>query len=200
MFKYKTKERKTKPIKGTIRRGVDEQQDKSLACELLQSEKNRAENLMIVDLLRNDFGQNCKAASVKVPHLFALESYANVHHLVSTVTGELNDGIDELSFYHDCFPGGSITGAPKKRAMEIIDELEPHPRNIYCGSIVCISANGRLNSSIAIRTLLIKDNSIYCWGGGGIVADSKAEEEYQESLQKVGALMRELEAKSIAAK
>ncbi|WP_096084457.1 aminodeoxychorismate synthase component I [Agaribacterium haliotis] len=183
----------SKPIKGTCRRGQNYDEDQNLARALLASEKNRAENLMIVDLLRNDFGQLCTPGSVHVPELFALESYANVHHLVSTVRGKLPGDINALDFFYSCFPGGSITGAPKKRAMQIIDELEPHTRNIYCGSVVSYSANNKLDSSIAIRSLLIKDKIIQCWGGGGIVADSGAEEEYAESLTKVRALMQALE-------
>lgn len=182
----------TKPIKGTARRGQSPEQDKSLANELVNSVKNRAENLMIVDLLRNDFSKNCRSHSVKVPKLYALESYANVHHLVSTVTGELRAHVSPIDFLFDCFPGGSITGAPKKRAMEIIAELEQHPRGIYCGSIAYVSANGNVDSSIAIRTLKSEQNKIYCWGGGGIVADSLEEEEYQESIQKVQILMSAL--------
>lgn len=182
----------TKPIKGTIRRGESSKEDAQLAETLMTSAKNRAENLMIVDLLRNDFSKNCEPHSVNVPELFALESYANVHHLVSTVTGTLKQEVQPLTFFYDCFPGGSITGAPKKRAMEIIDELENHDRTIYCGSVVSLSANGHLDSSIAIRTIRVKDNVMHCWGGGGIVADSTEEEEYQESIQKVQVLMTAL--------
>lgn len=179
----------TKPIKGTIRRSADPHEDRALAKELLSSKKNQSENLMIVDLLRNDFGKNCVAGSVKVPALYSLESYQNVHHLVSTVTGELKHDINNTDFFDDCFPGGSITGAPKKRAMEIIHELEAHPRRVYCGSVVCLGANQKLHSNIAIRTLLIEGEDIYCWGGGGIVSDSTVEEEYAESLQKIRILL-----------
>jgi len=159
----------------------------------MNSSKDRAENLMIVDLLRNDLGKNCQPGSIKVPKLFALESFANVHHLVSTVTGTLATDTTPLQLLRDAFPGGSITGAPKKRAMEIIAALETAPRGIYCGSIGYISATGRLDSNIAIRTLTAENGDISCWGGGGIVADSVPEQEYEESLQKVGVLMRTLE-------
>ena len=182
----------TKPIKGTAPRGKTIEEDQKLAINLLNSPKNRAENLMIVDLLRNDLGKSCIAGSIKVPKLFALESFANVHHLVSTVTGTLADNKTALDLLRDCFPGGSITGAPKKRAMEIIMELERQPRGIYCGSIGYVSATGRMDTNIAIRTLRTRGNTIECRGGGGIVADSSPEDEYQECLDKVGILMRTL--------
>ncbi len=185
---------KTQPIKGTAPRGLSSEEDKELAKQLKNSEKNRAENVMIVDLLRNDFSKSCQPHSVIVPKLFDLESFANVHHLVSTVEGKISSGISPLTFFLRCFPGGSITGAPKKRAMEIIQTLEDHPRNIYCGAICYMSVNGKFDSSIAIRTLLINEEKIYCWGGGGIVADSDPEEEYQESLQKIGILIEALNA------
>lgn len=183
----------TRPIKGTTGRGDDQKEDQRLADDLMQSEKNRSENLMIVDLLRNDFSKNCVPYSVKVPTLFSLESYANVHHLVSTVTGKIRPEVSHAEFISACFPGGSITGAPKKRAMEIIDELEDHARKIYCGSIISMGANGRSESNIAIRTLLVEGENIFCWGGGGIVADSTLAEEYTESIQKVRVLMEALE-------
>ena len=182
----------TQPIKGTAPRGNTIEEDAALANELINSDKNRAENLMIVDLLRNDFSKSCEPHTVKTNALFSLESFANVHHLVSTITGKLRDDVTPLSFFLDCFPGGSITGAPKKRSMEIIQELEQHPRNIYCGSVFYLSADGKLNSNIAIRTLRVADNQIYCWAGGGIVFDSKNEDEYQETLEKVGILLKAL--------
>ncbi len=182
----------TQPIKGTIARGATKEEDDVLANTLLNSEKNRAENVMIVDLLRNDFSQSCEPFSVKVPKLFALESFANVHHLVSTVEGKVKADVSPLTFFMRCFPGGSITGAPKKRAMEIIRDLETTPRNIYCGSVFYLSTNGKLDSNIAIRTLLVSEEKIYCWGGGGIVFDSQAGEEYDESLQKIAVLIETL--------
>ncbi|WP_086931357.1 aminodeoxychorismate synthase component I [Agarilytica rhodophyticola] len=182
----------TQPIKGTAPRHENKREDKNLAESLINSEKNRAENLMIVDLLRNDFSKSCEPHSVKVPSLFALESYKNVHHLVSTVVGTIEKETSPLTFFRRCFPGGSITGAPKKRAMEIIRELEETPRNIYCGSICYLSCFGNFDSSITIRTVLVSEEKIYCWGGGGIVADSEPEEEYQESLQKIAVLIQTL--------
>lgn len=182
-----------KPIKGTIARGSTLAEDEKNALSLLNSAKDRAENLMIVDLLRNDLGRHCQPGSIRVPKLFALESFANVHHLVSTVTGTLQADSTPLQLLRDAFPGGSITGAPKKRAMEIIAELETCDRGLYCGSIGYMSANGRLDTNIAIRTLTARDRRIHCWGGGGIVADSVPEKEYEESVQKVQVLMEALE-------
>jgi para-aminobenzoate synthetase component 1 len=183
----------TRPIKGTRPRAAEPQQDQANAEALLASAKDRAENLMIVDLLRNDLGRSCKIGSVRVPELFSLESYPNVHHLVSAVTGELAYGLDALDLLAGAFPGGSITGAPKIRAMQIIDELEPHRRGFYCGSMLYLDVRGEMDSSIAIRSLLVRDGTVSCWGGGGIVADSDWEAEYQESLDKVGVLLRTLE-------
>lgn len=183
----------TRPIKGTRRRGVNAVDDQAQAEELLASRKDRAENLMIVDLLRNDLGRSCRVGSVKVPELFALESYPNVHHLVSCVTAELAPGKDALDLIAGSFPGGSITGAPKIRAMQIIDELEPSRRGLYCGSLLYLDVRGEMDSSIAIRSLLVKDGKVSCWGGGGIVADSAWQAEYQESVTKVKVLLETLE-------
>ncbi len=184
----------TRPIKGTRPRGLTPEEDAANAAELLASPKDRAENLMIVDLLRNDLGRTCRTGSVKVPELFSLESYPNVHHLVSSVTGELAEDKDALDLLAGSFPGGSITGAPKIRAMQIIDELEPTRRGLYCGSLVYLDVRGEMDSSIAIRSLLVKDGQVCCWGGGGIVADSQWEAEYQESLTKVRVLLHTLES------
>ena len=183
----------TRPIKGTRPRHADPQQDQAQADALLGSQKDRAENLMIVDLLRNDLGRSCQVGSVRVPELFALESYPNVHHLVSAVTGELAADKDALDLIAGSFPGGSITGAPKIRAMQIIDELEPTRRALYCGSLLYLDVRGEMDSSIAIRSLLAKDGQISCWGGGGIVADSNGQAEYQESITKVKVLLETLE-------
>ena len=184
----------TSPIKGTRPRGDSPETDLAYASELKSSAKDLAENLMIVDLLRNDLGLNAKPGSVKVDKLFALESYKNVHHLVSHIRAELADGVTPMKALFDAFPGGSITGAPKIRAMEIIRELEPHWRGPYCGSIFYRGLDGTLDSNIAIRTMLCDGaGTIRCWGGGGIVADSDPEAEYQETLAKVGPLMRFLE-------
>ncbi|MDR9750198.1 aminodeoxychorismate synthase component I [Pseudomonas sp. SZMC_28357] len=179
----------TRPIKGTRPRGLTPAEDAANAAELLASPKDRAENLMIVDLLRNDLGRTCRTGSVRVPELFSLESYPNVHHLVSSVTGDLADGQDALDLIAGSFPGGSITGAPKIRAMQIIDELEPTRRGLYCGSLLYLDVRGEMDSSIAIRSLLVKDGQVCCWGGGGIVADSQWQAEYQESITKVKVLL-----------
>lgn len=185
---------RTSPIKGTRPRGTTPEGDRRLAEELLASEKDRAENLMIVDLLRNDLSLNASTASVSVDQLFSLESYRNVHHLVSHIRAKLAEGISPMKALFDAFPGGSITGAPKIRSMEIIRELEPHWRGPYCGSIFYRGLDGTLDSNIAIRTLYCDgQGTIRCWGGGGIVADSEPEAEYQETLAKVGSLMRFLE-------
>jgi len=183
----------SKPIKGTIARGATPKADKANADWLIASEKNRSENLMIVDLLRNDLGRTCLTGSIKVPKLFALESYANVHHLVSTVEGRIDKADKAIHVFHQSFPGGSITGAPKIRAMEIIDELEPHQRSVYCGSIAYFSANGQMDSNITIRTLVADHGNLHCWAGGGLVSDSKCQEEYQETFTKVGKLTHTLE-------
>ncbi len=179
----------TKPIKGTVPRGRDPMEDMMLGEVLKNSVKDRAENLMIVDLLRNDIGKVCATGSVQVPALFSLESYARVHHLVSTVCGRLQRGQDALSLMRACFPGGSITGAPKLRSMEIIEELEPHRRGIYCGSIGYIGFDGDMDSNIAIRTLVHADGISRLWAGGGIVADSDPETEYRETYHKASALL-----------
>ena len=183
----------TRPIKGTRPRQEDPAADRLMAEELRLSPKDRAENLMIVDLLRNDIGRNCLPGSIRVDRLFELESYPTVHHLVSTVGGELLPDRSAFDLLRDCFPGGSITGAPKRRAMQVIDELEPHDRQAYCGSMLYISADGRMDSNIAIRSLVCDGGDIHCWGGGGIVADSAWEQEYQETIDKVGYLIAALE-------
>ncbi|MCZ6772188.1 MAG: aminodeoxychorismate synthase component I [Proteobacteria bacterium] len=179
----------TKPIKGTRPRSCNPVDDRRLAVELSQSAKDRAENLMIVDLLRNDMGKTCVFGTIEVPELFAVESFARVHHLVSTVRGRLQDGLHALDVLRGCFPGGSITGAPKLRAMEIIEELEPTRRGIYCGAIGYISHDGQMDTNIAIRTLLHHRERLYCWAGGGIVIDSELDGEYQESLDKAAAML-----------
>jgi para-aminobenzoate synthetase component 1 len=184
----------TAPIKGTRPRSTDPLLDLQAANALLNSEKDRAENLMIVDLLRNDLGRSCVPGSIHVDRLFELKSFPTVHHLVSTISGELRDGVHACELLRDSFPGGSITGAPKRRAMEIIDELEPGERQVYCGSLVYISADGRMDSNIAIRTLLCQDSEISCWAGGGIVADSQWQSEYQETYDKVGRFLNMLES------
>lgn len=184
---------RTKPIKGTMPRGETPRQDADNHDSLASSIKNRAENLMIVDLLRHDLGRHAVTGSVKVEKLFEIESLPQVHHMVSTISARLSDKADAADMIRDCFPGGSITGAPKKRAMEIIAELEPTRRSVYCGCIGFIGGNGDVELNIAIRTLLRTGNDLYAWAGGGIVADSEAEAEYQECFDKIGAIMRALE-------
>ena len=179
----------TKPIKGTRQRAADPDQDRKTAAKLMASTKDRAENIMIVDLLRNDLGRIAKTGSVRVRQLCELESFSNVHHLVSTIQAKLQDHISPLAALLTCSPGGSITGAPKIRAMEIIDELEDFPRNVYCGSVFFYSHHGRLESNIAIRTLACHNGQAFIWGGGGIVADSDKNEEHQESLVKIKHIM-----------
>ena len=184
----------TRPIKGTRRRHADPVRDAALAYELAASPKDRAENLMIVDLLRNDLGKVCVPGSVRVPRLFEVEHYATVHHLVSTVTGRLAPDQDAVSLLRAAFPGGSITGAPKLRAMQLIEALEPHRRGVYCGAIGYLGYNGDMDTNIAIRTLVWSDDSLRFWAGGGIVADSDAAAEYQECLDKAAAVIELLEA------
>ena len=179
----------TKPIKGTRRRSIEAKEDKQLAEELGSHPKDRAENLMIVDLLRSDLGKVCVPGSVKTPKLFDVESYANVHHLVSTVEGQISTGHDALDVFRACFPGGSVTGAPKLRAMQIIDQLEPNRRGFYCGTIGYVGFDGNMDSNIAIRTMIHSGKEIRCWAGGGIVADSNVEAEYQETLDKASAML-----------
>lgn len=174
----------TKPIKGTRPRGKSPDEDKRLAEALLNSSKERAENAMIVDILRNDLHKACAPETVKVPALFERESYANVHHLVSTVIGQLREGKTAIELLKACLPGGSITGAPKIRAMEIIDMLEGVQRGPYCGMLGAISSNGDMDSNILIRSCLIKNGRATIYSGGGIVADSDPEQEYEETCVK----------------
>ena len=179
----------SQPIKGTAKRGSNAEKDLEIKKQLAADPKELSENVMIVDLLRNDLGKVAKPGSVHVPSLFAIESFPAVHHLVSTVTSELDEGKTAVDQLKAAFPGGSITGAPKIRAMEIIEELEPHRRSIYCGSIGYLSACGNMDTSITIRTLVCHKAQIYCWAGGGIVADSKVELEYQETYDKVNKIL-----------
>lgn len=180
----------TKPIKGTRPRKPDALENHRQIQDLINSNKDRAENVMIVDLLRNDISKSCEEGSVKVPKLFDIETYTTVHHLVSTVTGILAKGQHALDLLRSCFPGGSITGAPKIRSMEIIEELEPNRRGIYCGSIGYIGFDGNMDTNIAIRTLVYSDGSIRFWAGGGIVNDSVMDDEYQESFDKAAAMLQ----------
>ena len=182
----------TRPVKGTRQRGANPQQDETLADELLNSPKDRAENIMIVDLERNDLGRVCRYGSVKVTELAILEVFPTVFHLTSTVVGRLNEGKKAIDLLRAVFPGGSITGAPKVRAMEIIDELEPTRRSVYTGGVGYIGFDGDLDLNIAIRTFLVKGGKAYFQVGGAVVYDSDPEAEYQETLHKAKALVDSL--------
>ena len=179
----------TKPIKGTRPRLLEPERDRQQQQALQQAPKDRAENLMIVDLLRNDIGRVAAPGSVEVPGLFDIESFPAVHHLVSTVTAQLAENKSPYDLLAAAFPGGSITGAPKLRAMEIIEELEPHKRNIYCGSIGYLSIHGYMDTNITIRTLACCAGQIYCQAGGGLVADSNCQDEFQETHDKVSQIL-----------
>ena len=182
----------TRPIKGTRPRGLGPEHDAALGLALIESAKDQAENLMIVDLMRNDLSRVCAPGTVRVPELFALERYSTVHHLVSTVVGELAPGTDGFDLLRAAFPGGSITGAPKVRAMEIIAELEPSERGVYCGAIGYWSVTGCSDSSIAIRTAVARAGRVYFSAGGGIMADSDPELEYRETLDKASGMVAAL--------
>jgi para-aminobenzoate synthetase component 1 len=184
----------TRPIKGTRPRGTGPEHDAHLGRLLHESEKDQAENLMIVDLMRNDLSRVCRPGTVRVPELFALEHHPTVHHLVSTVVGELAAGQDALTLIRAAFPGGSITGAPKVRAMEIIAELEPSERGVYCGTIGYWSLDGAMDSSIAIRTALARNHRLYFSAGGAIVAESDPAQEYRETMDKAVGLIDALAA------
>jgi para-aminobenzoate synthetase component 1 len=194
-IRIKDKRVETRPIKGTRPRGKNSDEDIRNRKELLSSEKDKAELLMIVDLERNDLGRISKTGTVEVTELFHLEEYPTVYHLVSTVIGEMKDECQIIDVITSTFPGGSITGAPKIRAMEIIDELEPTQRNVYTGSIGYIGFNGEIDLNIVIRTILCKNGKAYFQVGGGIVWDSNPELEYEETLHKAKALMMTLNSK-----
>jgi para-aminobenzoate synthetase component I len=183
----------TRPIKGTRPRGQSEEDDARLAAELAASPKDRAELTMIVDLERNDIGRVCQYGSVVVKDALQVESFAQVHHLVATVEGRLRPDVGPIDIIRAMFPGGSITGAPKIRAMEIIDELEPNRRGLYTGSIGYLSRGGSSGFNIAIRTILVEGDRASYQVGGGIVADSDPEAEYEETLAKGRALRAVLE-------
>lgn len=185
----------TRPIKGTRRRQDEPAADAAEAAALLASGKDRAENVMITDLLRNDLGKHAGIGSVQVTGLCRLESFGQVHHLVSTITARLAAPATPADILRDAFPGGSITGAPKKRAMEIIEALEPTARGVYCGSVILWDSLGRLDSSIAIRTLVARDGALRAWAGGGITLESRWEDEHEECLNKMGGLLRLLETR-----
>ncbi|MFY0761103.1 anthranilate synthase component I [Metabacillus dongyingensis] len=180
----------TRPIAGTRSRGENEEEDTKLANELIQNEKERAEHVMLVDLERNDLGRVCKYGTVEVNEFMVIEKYSHVMHIVSNVQGTLAGGKDYIDVFKGVFPGGTITGAPKIRTMEIIEELEPSRRGIYTGSIGWIGYNGDMELNIVIRTLLAKDGHAYIQSGAGIVIDSNPKHEYKESLKKAQALLR----------
>ena len=182
----------TRPIKGTRPRGETPEEDRALGESLLASRKDRAENIMIVDLERNDIGRVCRYGTVKVTELAILETYPTVFHLTSTVEGRMREGKDIIDLLKATFPGGSITGAPKVRAMEIIDELEPTRRSVYTGSLGYIGFNGNADLDIVIRTIIVKDGKAYFQVGGAIVYDSDPEAEYTETLDKGKALIEAL--------
>jgi aminodeoxychorismate synthase component I len=184
----------TRPIKGTRPRFSDPDDDRRSAYDLQTSDKEIAELVMITDLLRNDIGQVCEFGSVEVSEMLQLESLAQVHHLVSTVTGTLRPETDAIAALAACFPGGSITGAPKKRAMEIIRELEAKPRGIYCGAIGWLGFNGESSFNIAIRTLIREGDKLIYQVGAGIVADSDPEKEYEETLHKAAGIRLAVES------
>ncbi|MDE2993765.1 MAG: aminodeoxychorismate synthase component I [Chloroflexota bacterium] len=187
----------TRPIKGTRPRGATARQDRVLARQLARSGKDRAENLMIVDLLRNDLGKVCQVGTIQVPELFGLEGYASVWHLVSTVQGTVCPELTAVDVLRACFPGGSVTGCPKIRAMAIIEELEPVRRGVYCGAIGYLSFTGDMDTSIAIRTLVVREGRMYLQVGGAVVADSDPEAEYRETLAKGEAVVQAIGAELV---
>ncbi|MCH9769330.1 MAG: aminodeoxychorismate synthase component I [Gammaproteobacteria bacterium] len=188
----------TRPIKGTRGRGETPWQDQQLKTELLMSEKDRAENAMIVDLMRNDLSKVCEDFSVRVPSLCGLETYSNVHHLVSSVVGKLRADCDVVDLLQAAFPGGSITGAPKIRAMQIIEEIETVRRGPYCGSVAAFGFNDYVDSSILIRSFVLKNKALSFHVGGAVVADSDPQAEYEETLTKAKGLMQALQSEEMA--
>ncbi len=180
----------TKPIKGTRPRGQNVATDQANKKELASSEKDIAENVMIVDLLRNDLGKYAKTGTVKVPKLFDIESFSNVHHMVSTITATLKDDISPWTVLFESLPAGSITGTPKKRAVEIINELEAKPRGAYCGTMGYLNFDGTGQWNVLIRTLQASDSNVSLWAGGGITIASDCDAEYQECFDKVGNLLK----------
>jgi anthranilate synthase component 1 len=183
-----------RPIAGTRRRGANELEDLALERELLADPKELAEHIMLVDLGRNDVGRVAKIGSVKVTELMTVERYSHVMHIVSNVVGELNDGMDAFDAFRATFPQGTVSGAPKIRAMEIIDELEPVRRGVYAGAVGYFSFTGNTDTAIALRTLLIKGDRVFIQAGGGIVSDSDPLAEYEESCNKARAMIRALGA------
>jgi len=183
----------THPIAGTRPRGATPAEDDALAAELAADEKENAEHIMLVDLGRNDIGRVARPGTVRVPQLMEIERYSHVMHLVSHVEGEIADGLVGVDALRSCFPAGTVSGAPKIRAMEIIAELEPEQRGPYSGAVGYVSFSGNLDAAITLRTMVVRDGVVYLQAGGGIVADSTPEGEYRESLQKMQALVRAIE-------
>ncbi|MFK7820317.1 MAG: aminodeoxychorismate synthase component I [Planctomycetaceae bacterium] len=190
--RVENREVETRPIKGTRKRSPGPEADLFTRDELRESRKDRAENVMIVDLLRNDLSRVCEPGSIRVPQLCTVETYETVQHLVSEIRGRLRDGVDVWDLFAASFPGGSITGAPKIRSMEIIAELEPTVRGPYCGSLFYVSCSGHADSNILIRTFTCRNGWVQCPAGGGIVADSDPQSEYEETLHKAEGMLRAL--------
>jgi anthranilate synthase component I len=183
----------THPIAGTRHRGADDEEDDALAAELAGDEKERAEHIMLVDLGRNDIGRVSRPGTVKVPKLMEIERYSHVMHLVSHVTGEIREDYSGLDALRACFPAGTVSGAPKIRAMEIIAELEPDRRGPYSGTVGYVDYGGNMDTAITLRTMVARDGIAYLQAGGGIVADSTPDFEYHECFHKMRALMRAIE-------
>lgn len=183
----------TRPIAGTRKRGRDEAEDKALEEELLADEKERAEHVMLVDLGRNDLGRISEYGSVHVNQFMSIEKYSHLMHIVSNVQGKLRQGSHCLDALMSCFPAGTLSGAPKIRAMEIIDELEPHVRGIYGGAICYLDFNGNLDSCITIRTIILRNGTAHLQAGAGIVADSNPSFEFEETRTKAAALRKAVE-------
>jgi anthranilate synthase component 1 len=194
LVKIQGREAFYRPIAGTRPRGRDEKEDQRLETELANDPKERAEHIMLVDLGRNDLGRVCEYGSVQVEKLMFIERYSHVMHLVSSLRGRLRPDVDCFDALMACFPAGTVSGAPKVRAMEIIDEFEPTRRGIYAGGILYLDFSGNLDSCIAIRTLVAKGGKAYVQAGGGVVADSVPKREYQETVNKSRALLTALEA------
>jgi len=183
----------TRPIAGTRRRGRDPEDDLRMERELISDPKERAEHIMLVDLGRNDIGRVCKAGSVHVNELMVIERYSHVMHIVSNVIGELDPEYDQFDLLQACFPAGTVTGAPKIRSMEIIEELEPSNRGLYAGAVGYFSFQGNMDTCITIRTIIMKEKRAYLQAAAGIVADSEPEKEYLETTNKVKGMVRAIE-------
>jgi para-aminobenzoate synthetase component 1 len=196
LLRFTPREAVTMPIKGTAPRSADPVRDAALGRALRVSAKDRAENLMIVDLMRNDLGRFCLPGTIAVPQLFELQQFPNVSHLVSTIRGQPRPDVHALDALAQVLPAGSITGCPKQRATEIIDELEPVSRSVYCGAIGYVDDGGLMDTNVAIRTLVFTNGRVHCWGGGGVVADSEVGAEAREIEHKVGRLLQAARALS----